>query len=38
MRAEAMLGLVQTPVGNLAGQHRRARALAPFGVGARAEH
>ena len=38
MRAEPILIAMETPVGNDAGEHRRARALAAFGVGAGADH
>jgi hypothetical protein len=38
VRAAARLVPVQPPVWDLAGEHGRARALAPFGIGTRAEH
>jgi hypothetical protein len=38
VRAEPVFVEVVAPVGNLAGEHRAARALAAFGVGARAQH
>ena len=38
MCAVAVLGPMQSPIGNLASEHRRTRALAAFGIRPRAEH